>query len=146
LELECRLSDDLPTKLKHDAIVEAAFEARIDADPASVPEILFGRLADTAEWRGFTQRRLPTADIPAALRRADPNLRYQPAIDLIHPEGSVTGESASRDKVRSALDSGHKAKQKRPLLRYPTSGTTAIAYAPLRVDVKSRRHYWWLLA
>ena len=36
----------------------------------------------------FTQRRLPTADIPAALRRADPNLRYQPSIELIHPEGT----------------------------------------------------------
>ena len=82
------LTESLPKKLKYDSISEAMFEARFDADPSSVPEILLGRLADNAEWRGFTTRRLPTADIPAAIRRADPNLRYQPAIDLINPDGT----------------------------------------------------------
>ena len=82
------LNDGLPKKLKHDAILEATFEVRFDADPSLVAEVLFGRLADRSDWQGFTQRRLPTADIPAALRRADPNLRYQPAIELIQPNGS----------------------------------------------------------
>ena len=68
--------------------MEATFEVRFDADPSSVAEVLFGRLADTDEWREFVQRRLPTADIPAALRRVDPNLRFQPAIDLTHPDGT----------------------------------------------------------
>jgi uncharacterized protein (TIGR04255 family) len=83
-----RLSDGLPNKLKHDAIIEATFEIRFDAEPSLVAEVLFGRLADTPDWRAFIQRRLPTADIPAALRRADPNLRFLPAIELIHPEGT----------------------------------------------------------
>ena len=83
-----RVTDGLPKKLKHDAIVEAIFEVRFDADPSSVPEVLFGQLADTPDWHGFVQTRLPTADIPAALRRADPNLRFLPAIQLVDPKGS----------------------------------------------------------
>ena len=82
-----RLSDDLPNKLKHDAIVEAVFDVRFEAEPSLVAEVLFGRFADTPEWSSFIQRRLPTADIPAAMRRADPNLRFLPAIELVHPEG-----------------------------------------------------------
>ena len=84
------LKNDLPNHLKNDAIIEANFETRFDADPASISEVLIGRLADFSDWRGYTQRRLPTADIPAALRRADPNLRYQPAVDLISPDGITT--------------------------------------------------------
>jgi uncharacterized protein (TIGR04255 family) len=83
-----RLSDNLPKKLKNDAILEATFEVRFDADPTLVAEVFFGRLADAQAWRGFIQRRLPTADIPAALRRADSNLRYLPAIELIQREGA----------------------------------------------------------
>jgi uncharacterized protein (TIGR04255 family) len=85
--LGLRLSDGLPEKLKHDAILEAHFDVRFQAESSLLPEILFGRLADTPEWHGFMQRRLPTADIPAPLRRADPNLRFMPAIELIHPGG-----------------------------------------------------------
>jgi uncharacterized protein (TIGR04255 family) len=80
------LSDDLPNKLKHDAIVEAVFDIRFEPESSLVPEIFFGRLADTSEWKGFTQRRLPSADIPAVMRRADPNLRYQPALELVDLE------------------------------------------------------------
>jgi uncharacterized protein (TIGR04255 family) len=83
------LSNNLPKKLKHDAIVEATFEVRFDSEELSaVTEVLLGRLADTPAWQGFTQRRLPTADIPAAFRRADANLRYQAAIELLAPSGT----------------------------------------------------------
>jgi hypothetical protein len=81
------LNENLPKKLKHDAIVEATFEVRFEAEISSVAEVLLGRLADTPVWSGFTPRRLPTADIPSALRRADPNLRYQAAIELLAPSG-----------------------------------------------------------
>lgn len=84
------MTDDLPRKLKDDAVTEANFEIRFDPDPSSIPEVLYGRLADTSEWRGFTQKRLPAADIPAALRRADPNLRYQASIALTNPDGAST--------------------------------------------------------
>lgn len=45
-----------------------------------MPELFFGRLAE--EWQEFKQRRMPSADIPAAIRRIDPTLRHQPSIEL----------------------------------------------------------------
>jgi uncharacterized protein (TIGR04255 family) len=82
------LRKPIPKKLKHDAIAEATFEIRFDDDPGTVPEIVYGRLADAGGWQGYQQTRLPTADIPAAFRRADPDLRRQPAIRLVEREGS----------------------------------------------------------
>ena len=79
---------DTPSKLKHDAIVEAVFEVRFDLPPASVPEIFVGRLASAEAWRGYNQVRLPIADIPVVVRRSDENLRYQPTIEVVHPDGN----------------------------------------------------------
>ncbi|MEW9838616.1 TIGR04255 family protein [Mesorhizobium marinum] len=84
------MTKSLPKKLKSDAIVEAVLELRFEPDSSSVPEIIFGRFADVEVWRGFKQARLPTADIPAPIRRADAGLRYQPSIELVSPEGSVS--------------------------------------------------------
>jgi uncharacterized protein (TIGR04255 family) len=70
----------IPTELRHDAIVEALFEARFDM--TTIPEVLLGRLADCPSWKGFEQVRMPTYEIPAFLRQADPNLRYQPIFEL----------------------------------------------------------------
>ena len=70
----------VPKKLKNDAIVEALLEVRFDM--ATMPEILFGQLADYERWKGFKQGRLPVYDIPAPLREADPNLRFQPVFEL----------------------------------------------------------------
>ncbi|WP_316202831.1 MULTISPECIES: TIGR04255 family protein [unclassified Bradyrhizobium] len=82
------MTDDYPKKLKHDAIIEVSFEIRFDLEEGSpLSEVILGRLADAEPWRGFVQRRLPAADIPAVLRRGDPNLKYQAAIQLIGPSG-----------------------------------------------------------
>jgi uncharacterized protein (TIGR04255 family) len=70
----------IPKKLKHDAIVEAIFEMRFDT--STIPEIIFGRLADFAAWKDFSQQRLPAYEIPAPMRQADPNLRYVPVFEL----------------------------------------------------------------
>jgi uncharacterized protein (TIGR04255 family) len=70
----------IPAKLKHDAIVEAVFEIRFDTP--TLPEVFFGRLADQPFLKAFEQRRMPAHDIPASLREADPNLRYQPIFEL----------------------------------------------------------------
>ena len=43
---------------------------------------MLGRLLDAQCWEGYTQTRLPTADIPQPLREVDPNLRYQPLVEL----------------------------------------------------------------
>jgi len=77
----------VPKKLKNDAIVEAIFEIRFET--ATIPEILFGRLADYEPWRAFTQLRLPTYEIPAPLRQVDPNLRFQAVYELFNEHLAV---------------------------------------------------------
>jgi uncharacterized protein (TIGR04255 family) len=74
--------NQIPTKLKQDAIVEALFELRFDTATTAIPEIFLGRLADHQPWNGFEQRRMPASQIPSLLRQVDPNLRYQPLIEL----------------------------------------------------------------
>src|SRR2546426_10312114 len=74
----------VPRKLKNDALVEALLEIRFDTP--TIPEVLLGRLADHAAWKGFQQRRLPIAEIPAAIRQTDRNLRYSPLFELADPE------------------------------------------------------------
>lgn len=78
----------LPQKLEHDAIIEAIVELRFDVtDGSTIPEVFFGRLVDHPTWKGFQQRRLPEAELPPSLRRADPNLRYRPVLHLVEPDG-----------------------------------------------------------
>lgn len=84
------MTDTLPKKLKNDAILEAVLEVRFEPDASLLPEIVFGRFADAEAWRSFRQARLPTADIPAPIRRADATLRYQPSIEFISPDGGVS--------------------------------------------------------
>ena len=72
----------VPTMLKHDAIVEAVVEIRFDMRQGTIPEIFFGRLAEYPPWKGFEQRPMPAYQIPAPLRQADPNLRFQPVFEL----------------------------------------------------------------
>jgi uncharacterized protein (TIGR04255 family) len=74
----------IPAKLKHDAIVEALLEVRFDM--TTIPEVLLGRLADCPSWKGFEQDRMPASEIPAFVRQADPNLRYQPVFELHNAE------------------------------------------------------------
>ena len=77
--------DSVPKKLKHDAIVEVVFEIRLGA--TGIPEIFFGRLADFGPWIGFQQDALPASNIPPLMRQTDPNLRYQPVMQLSEPSG-----------------------------------------------------------
>jgi len=70
----------IPLKLTHDFILEVVFELRLEM--STFPEVLFGRLADHTPWRGFHQDPLPAYSIPAVMRQTDPNLRYQPILQL----------------------------------------------------------------
>lgn len=74
----------LPAKLKHDAIVEAVIE--IQFEHQTVSEVVIGRLAASNAWGGYQSIRLPFADFPAGLRDSDPQLRFQPIIQLQRPE------------------------------------------------------------
>lgn len=71
----------LPDKLKNDAIIEVHFEIRFSMQ--GIPEVFFGRIAECAAWKNFKPSQLPVYQIPAAMRYADPNLRYQPLFALI---------------------------------------------------------------
>jgi len=75
----------IPRKLKDDFILEVVFELQFET--STLPEVLFGRLADHIPWRGFRQEPLPAYSIPAVMRQTDPNLRYQPVLQLLGDEG-----------------------------------------------------------
>jgi uncharacterized protein (TIGR04255 family) len=87
--LKACMPSDPPDRLKHDAIVNAVFELRFDLPANSVAEVVYGRLADAASWKAFQSRRLPEADIPAVIRRVDPNFRFQPAFSLVDKDNKV---------------------------------------------------------
>ena len=80
----------LPKRLKADAILEALVEIRFEPDPSLVPEMIYGRLAGLDAWKEFRPARLPTADIPAQIRRADVNFKYQPSIALSTVDGQIS--------------------------------------------------------
>jgi len=71
---------DLPRKLKTDAIVEALLEIRFEHN--DLWEVVVGRIVSADFLKGCQQTRLPIGDMPAQLRDMDPNLRYQPTIQL----------------------------------------------------------------
>jgi uncharacterized protein (TIGR04255 family) len=76
----------LPDRIEPDAITEALFEVRFDL-VAPLPEVLFGRLSELPQWKGFTQqRRLPAYEMPSLMREGDPNLRYVPVLELASPD------------------------------------------------------------
>lgn len=76
----------IPNKLKEDAIVEAVCEIRFECD--ELPEIILGRLSDHAAWGDYYKNRLPASDIPAPIRAAEPNLKYQPVLELKNEDGT----------------------------------------------------------
>jgi uncharacterized protein (TIGR04255 family) len=86
----------LPEKLKHDAIIEALLEIRFEPDGAMAPEVVVGLLASCAAWKGFTQNRLPLADIPPPVRQMEPNFRYQPIIELVNSDKSAAAKVGER--------------------------------------------------
>lgn len=81
---------DLPSKLDPDAILEAVLELRFSSSANLLPEVSLARLVDAPPWSGFQQARLPTADLPQQMRATDPNLFYQPSVQLTAPDGSAT--------------------------------------------------------
>ena len=74
---------NLPKKLKQDDIVEALLEIRFEHQ--IVAEVVVGKLAAADAWSGYQALRLPVAELPVGVREADPNLRYQPIMQLQRP-------------------------------------------------------------
>lgn len=71
---------ELPEKLTRDAILEAILEVRFDM--TTLPEVLFGRLVSYEPWKNLKQKRMPAYNVPAPLRDADEDLRFQPIFEL----------------------------------------------------------------
>ena len=80
-----RYSPYTPDKLEDDAIVEALCEFRFECQ--EVTEIVIGRLSDNAEWSSYSVERLPSSSIPSAIRENDPDLKFQPTLQLRSEDG-----------------------------------------------------------
>jgi uncharacterized protein (TIGR04255 family) len=74
------LMTNLPKKLTTDAIIEALIEIRFEH--RDLWEVVVGKFAAAEKFKGFQQTRLPLGDMPIQLRDGDPNLRFQPLIQL----------------------------------------------------------------
>jgi uncharacterized protein (TIGR04255 family) len=69
----------IPQRLRKDAIVEALFELRFSS--SELPEVLIGKLV-SALGPGMNIERLPMADLPVPMRKADPNLAFLPTLQM----------------------------------------------------------------
>lgn len=74
------MNPELPKLLKQDAIVESLLEVQFEHN--QVGEVILGRLAAADGWMDYQSSRLPYADLPQSIRDADPNLRFQPILQL----------------------------------------------------------------
>jgi uncharacterized protein (TIGR04255 family) len=70
----------IPDKLKKDAIFQALFDVRFTC--RDLPEVVVGKLAGNAHFKGWAVQRLAFADLPASLRQRDPALQHQPLMEL----------------------------------------------------------------
>lgn len=76
---------EIPEKLKADAIVEALLEIRFEHSD-DVEKVL-ASLVSSKVWVEHRTQSLPQASIPAVIREADVNLRYEPTIQLVSADG-----------------------------------------------------------
>lgn len=98
----------LPKKLKRDTIVEALFEVQFEH--SDVAEVVIGRLAASSAWSGYQHQGLPVAQLPSMVRDGDPNLRYQPIIQLT---------STARPGLIEAIKIGSRVLSVHSLAPYP---------------------------
>jgi uncharacterized protein (TIGR04255 family) len=79
----------IPTRLRSDGIREAFVEIRFRS--SVVPELTMARLLSTAVTIAPDGKveRLPLADLPAPLRRADRNVAHQPIMQVTFPNGRL---------------------------------------------------------
>lgn len=87
MTLAGNLMDTKLIRLAIDGIQEAVCEIRFESN--SVPEIVIGRLTDTAAWAGYVHTRLPTADLPEQLRAAEESFRFAPTYQLNDPSNDT---------------------------------------------------------
>jgi uncharacterized protein (TIGR04255 family) len=79
----------IPSRLRSDGIREALVEIRFQS--SVVPELIMARLLSTAMTLAPDGKveRLPLADLPAPVRRSNPNLAYQPTMQILFPSSRL---------------------------------------------------------
>lgn len=80
------MTNTLPKLLKQDAILESLVELQFEHN--QVAEVVLGRLAAFSHWATYQSLRLPIAELPQGIRDADPNIRYQPILQLQNSTGT----------------------------------------------------------
>lgn len=82
--------NDLPEKLKHDAVAEALLDVRFDClEGSRVPEVVLSKLTQFERWKQFNVVRTPFADFPFQARMQDPNLKAAALLELHDPNGRI---------------------------------------------------------
>jgi len=87
----------LPKRLRREPIIEAIWQAQFDSGQGIgdvLPGILFTELRKSHP--ALKLRRLPSADIPAAIAQIDPNLRFTPKMLMEEPGGSFIWQVGDR--------------------------------------------------
>ncbi len=87
----------LPKRLKKEPIIEAIWQAQFDSGQGIgevLPGILFTELRKSHP--ALQLRRLPSADIPAAIAQIDPNLRFTPKMLMEEPGASFIWQVGDR--------------------------------------------------
>jgi uncharacterized protein (TIGR04255 family) len=87
----------LPKRLRKEPIIEAIWQAQFEAGQGIgdvLPGILFTELRKNHP--ALQLRRLPAADIPAAIAQIDPNLRFTPKMLMEEPGGSFIWQVGDR--------------------------------------------------
>ena len=87
----------LPKRLRKEPIIEAIWQAQFDSGQGIgdvLPGILFTELRKS--HAGLQLRRLPSADIPAAIAQMDPNVRFTPKMLMEEPSGSFIWQVGDR--------------------------------------------------
>lgn len=87
----------LPKRLRREPIIEAIWQAQFDSGQGIgevLPGILFAELRKS--YPALQLRRLPSADIPAAIAQIDPNLRFTPKMLMEEPGGSFIWQVGDR--------------------------------------------------
>lgn len=72
----------LPITLKHEPLIDAVFEVRLNNNKPPLADILPGILYHELEPKPVSIKRLPAAEIPQPIRADNPDLQSQPVLRL----------------------------------------------------------------
>lgn len=86
----------VPKRLRNEPLIEVIWQAQFDDPNAGdlLPGVLFTQLKE--QHRALEMRKLPAADIPAAILRSDPNLQYATKLRMEEPDGPFIWQVGDR--------------------------------------------------